>query len=131
MAPMGHASGFEQRASQHLKHIPVDAFQVLAWWGRGGEPTKKQKHTHGGVFLLFGWKRACRHQKCIHVSAGGEGEGEPAKIRNMPIRTEESLWTVKTHPCEHIFVVRRSRELGLGGLCGGCMWEGRRGLRRW
>jgi len=55
---MGHASGFEQRASQHLKCIPVDTFQVLAWWGRGGEPMKKQKHAHRGVFLLFEWKRA-------------------------------------------------------------------------
>jgi len=43
---------------------------------------KKQKHTHGGVFLVFEWRRACGHQKCdmrriFHVRwvllAGGDG----------------------------------------------------------
>ena len=57
---------YKQRPSQHQKRIHADVFSVLARWGMAN---KKQKHTHGGVFLVFKWRRACRHQKRVQVDA--------------------------------------------------------------
>jgi len=105
---------YKQRPSRHQKRIRADAFSVSARWGMAN---KKQKHTHGGMFLVVEWRRACGHQKHVQVLHEGNGRGGEGA-------SQECLQTPKTRPRRRVFGVRRRGEVGLRGWCGGWVWWG-------
>ena len=114
--------------------VPIGTGQTGVGEGFEGwrRARKGQKYSHGGVFLVFEWRRASIRMRfwCWH---GGEGEGSRRKPETRPhghafgFREVKSRPTPKTRPCGHggVFGFRevKSRPTPKTCPCGRCRRE--------